>query len=69
MRRKRTTTKLSSSGVNFEEGVLEFLDQLSETEDRSRSYVVNKIIKEYAESRGAPIVKPSLSEASSEAPS
>ncbi len=38
-----------TSGVNFEPDVLAYLDKLCEVEDRSRSHIVNKIIKEYAE--------------------
>ena len=38
-----------TSGVNFEPDVLAYLEKLCEAEDRSRSHIVNKIIKEYAE--------------------
>jgi hypothetical protein len=54
MPRKPTGNKRTTS-VNFEEGVLAYLQHLSEVEDRSCSYVVNKILKEDAERRGISI--------------
>ena len=37
-----------TSGVNFEPEVLAYLEKLCEEDDRTRSYVVNKIIKDHA---------------------
>lgn len=38
-----------TSGVNFEPDVLSYLEKLCEEEDRSRSHIINMIIKEYAD--------------------
>jgi hypothetical protein len=54
MPRKPNSNKRTTS-VNFEEGVLVYLQHLSDLEDRSCSYVVNKILKEDAERRGISI--------------
>lgn len=37
-----------TAGVNFDPDVLRYLDKLSAEEDRPRSYIVNKIIRDYA---------------------
>lgn len=37
-----------TSGVNFEPDVLAYLEKLCEADDRSRSHIVNMIIKDYA---------------------
>lgn len=39
-------------GVAFEPPVLAYLDQISEKEDRSRSWYINRLIKEHAQSQG-----------------
>ncbi len=52
-RKKPYTPK--PAGVNFHPRVLEYLDQLCEEEVCDRSYLVNKIIRQYAANQGTPI--------------
>jgi len=48
-----------STGINFERGIIEFLDVLRRESPlfrrRSRSEVVNMIIEEYAANNGTPL--------------
>ena len=44
-----------STGVNLECEVVAFLDGLAEEEERPRSYIINRIIREYAERKGTPL--------------
>ncbi len=53
MRRKKREAR--STGVFLEEPVIRYLDELSETEDRNRSYFINQAVREYAERRGVAI--------------
>jgi hypothetical protein len=41
-----------STGVTLEVAVLEYLRELSEKEDRNRSFCINKIVREHAERNG-----------------
>lgn len=52
--RKLREEKIPTS-VNFDPAVINYLDQICSSEERSRSYVVNKIIKEHAERQGTPL--------------
>ena len=45
MKKKKTT------GVSFDPGILEFLNQVAKENELSRSIVINRIIKEYASER------------------
>ncbi len=51
MPRKRSTPYISS-GVNFDPDVLEYVDQLAEEDERTRSQIINRIIKEHARVKG-----------------
>lgn len=54
-----TPRSTRSTGINFENGIIEFLDILRRDSPlfrrRSRSEVVNMIIEEYAASNGTPL--------------
>ena len=41
-----------STGVNLEIEVVEFLDRLARDEERPRSFIINRIIRDYAERTG-----------------
>jgi hypothetical protein len=41
-----------STGVTLELAVLEYLRELSEKEDRNRSFCINQIVREHAERNG-----------------
>jgi predicted transcriptional regulator len=49
--RKLGEEKVPTS-VNFDPAVIDYLDRICTSEERSRSYVVNRIIKEHAERQG-----------------
>lgn len=51
-RAKSTGKTVKPAGVTFEEPVLEYLEALSEREDRSRSWLINRMVKEHAERNG-----------------
>ena len=51
-RRKRLTR---CAGVTLEIPVLEYLQELAETEDRDRSFCINRIVREHAERNGRPL--------------
>lgn len=44
-----------STGVNLETEVVEFLDRLATQEERPRSFIINRIIRDYAERTGTPL--------------
>lgn len=44
-----------STGVNLETEVVEFLDRLAAQEERPRSFLINRIIRDYAERTGTPL--------------
>jgi metal-responsive CopG/Arc/MetJ family transcriptional regulator len=44
-----------STGVNLETEVVEFLDRVATQEERPRSFIINRIIREYAERNGTPL--------------
>lgn len=48
------------SGVRFEKEVLEYLDRIAKQEERTRSQVINRIIKEHAARHGIPLPSPSI---------
>ena len=54
-----TPRSTRSTGINFESGIIEFLDGLRRESPlfrrRSRSEVVNMIIEEYAANNGTPL--------------
>ena len=54
-RAKSTGKTVKPAGVTFEAGVLDYLEQLSNKEDRSRSWLINRIVKEHAAKNGIAI--------------
>jgi hypothetical protein len=48
-------TKKFTTGVSLEVDVLRYLDAIANSDDRDRSYVINRIVREWAESKGTPI--------------
>jgi hypothetical protein len=48
-----------STGVTLELPVLEYLRELSEKEDRNRSFCINQIVREHAERNGRRLDAPS----------
>jgi metal-responsive CopG/Arc/MetJ family transcriptional regulator len=44
-----------STGVNLETEVVEFLNRLATQEERPRSFIINRIIRDYAERTGTPL--------------
>ena len=54
MPRKRPF-KVTTAGVNFDPAVIEYLERLCAQEDRSRSFMINQIVREHAERNGTPI--------------
>ena len=55
MPRKASTKKFKNTGVRLEEPVMTFLDALAVEEERHRSFLINRIVREYAEQKGKPI--------------
>ena len=48
-------TKKMTTGVSLEVSVLRYLDEIANSDDRDRSYVINRIVREYAKQNGTPI--------------
>ncbi len=48
----RSNRALSAAGVTFEAAVLEYLEALAKQEERSRSWLINHIVKEHAQKNG-----------------
>ena len=55
MPRKPSPKRFRNAGVRLEEPVIVYLDRMAVEEDRHRSWVINRIVREYAEQRGTPI--------------
>ncbi len=55
---EKKDTSYISTGINLERDVLEFVDGLAEEDERSRSYIINRIIREYAKQKGAKLLPP-----------
>lgn len=54
-RAKSTGRTVKPAGVTFETGVLDYLESLSSQEDRSRSWLINRIVKDHAAKNGVDI--------------
>lgn len=48
-------TPKAQTGVSLDVEVLQFLDAVANSDDRDRSYVINRIVREWAEAKGTPI--------------
>lgn len=55
MPRRASTKRFRNAGVRLEEPVISFLDELAVKEERHRSWLINRIVREYAEQHGTPI--------------
>jgi hypothetical protein len=55
-RRKPTTGRtVTPAGVTFEPGVLDYLELLRDREERSRSWLINRMVKDHAATSGIDI--------------
>lgn len=45
----------TKTGVSLEVEVMSFLDSVANTDERDRSFVINRIVREWAEAKGTPI--------------
>lgn len=54
-RKKTTGRTVKPAGVTFEPGVLEYLESLRESEERSRSWLINRMVKDHAARSGIDI--------------
>lgn len=48
-------TAKTQTGVSLDIDVLKYLDEVANSDDRDRSYVINRIIREWAQSKGTQI--------------
>ncbi|MEI7578345.1 MAG: hypothetical protein WCK51_15765 [Armatimonadota bacterium] len=63
--RKPTTGRtVTPAGVTFEPGVLEYLELLRDREERSRSWLINRMVKDHAASSGIDITSLASNQAS-----
>ena len=53
-----------STGVNLETEVVEFLDRLAAQEERPRSFIINRIVRDYAVLTGTPLMRKGTEDAS-----
>jgi hypothetical protein len=44
-----------TTGVSLDVEVLKYLDGVANSDDRDRSYVINRIVREWAKTQGTPI--------------
>jgi len=49
---KSQTRKTKTAGVSFEPGVQEYLKHLSTEDERTVSYILNKLVKRHAQENG-----------------
>jgi metal-responsive CopG/Arc/MetJ family transcriptional regulator len=47
--------KKYTTGVSLDLNVLRYLDEIANSDDRDRSYIINRIVREYAQQKGTPI--------------
>ena len=47
--------KKLTTGVSLEVNVMRYLDEIANSDDRDRSYVINRIVREWAQAKGKPI--------------
>ena len=48
-------TPKAQTGVSLDVEVLNYLDEVANSDDRDRSYIINRIVREWAEAKGTPI--------------
>lgn len=49
---EKPTRRTKTAGVSFEPGVQEYLKHISSEDERTVSYVLNKLVKRHAQERG-----------------
>jgi predicted DNA-binding protein len=49
---ERPTRRTKTAGVSFEPGVQEYLKHLSSEDERTVSYILNKLVKRHAQENG-----------------
>lgn len=54
---KNHTRKTKTAGVSFEPGVQEYLKHLSTEDERTVSYILNKLVKRHAQENGIDLRK------------
>ena len=52
MAEKKNTKQKQTTGVSLDRPVIEYLDEVAEREERNRSFVINRIVREHAKRRG-----------------
>ena len=63
---RRLKKRIRATGVTLEEPVVDYLDKLADREERNRSYLINRIVREHAKLNGTPL--PSAAEDPEPAP-
>ena len=48
-------TPKAQTGVSLDVEVMKYLDHVANSDDRDRSYVINRIVREWAKAQGTPI--------------
>ena len=48
-------TPKAQTGVSLDVEVLKYLDEVANSDDRDRSYTINRIVRDWAQSKGTPI--------------
>jgi len=48
-------SKKVQTGVTLEPEVIQYLDQIARAEERTRSQVINRIVKDFARRQGTPV--------------
>jgi predicted transcriptional regulator len=48
-------TPKAQTGVSLDLEVLKYLDEVASSDDRDRSYIINRIVREWAKAQGTPI--------------
>lgn len=48
-------TPKAQTGVSLDVEVMKYLNYVADSDDRDRSYVINRIVREWAKAQGTPI--------------
>ena len=51
----RTMSRKVQTGVTLDRPVIEYPDQIAKEEERTRSMVINRIVKDHAKRQGTPV--------------
>ncbi len=54
---EKPTRRTKTAGVSFEPGVQEYLKHISSEDERTVSYVLNKLVKRHAQEHGIDLTK------------